>query len=168
VSAQDDVDRVIAGWQRERPDLDTTAMGVVGRLLLVARRADETLSAPLRERGLERGWFDLLAALRLAGPPYELNPTALMGSLMLSSGGMTKRLDTMERAGLIERHPDPGDRRGRLARLTPAGKRLVDRAVGIHAANENRLLGPLDGAELEALDGSLRKLLAALDDTRAG
>ncbi len=138
-------------------------IGVVGRLLMVARRADETLSAPLRERGLERGWFDLLAALRRAGPARELNPKALMELLMLSSGGMTKRLDNMERAGLIERHPDPGDRRGRLVRLTPAGKRLVDRAVGIHAATESRLLGPLDDDELRALDGCLRKLLAAVD-----
>lgn len=105
-------------------------VGVVGRLLMVARRADETLSAPLRERGLERAWFDVLAALRRAGPPHELNPEALMELLMLSSGGMTKRLDNMERAGLSERHPDPGDRRGRLVRLTPAGKRLIDRASG--------------------------------------
>jgi DNA-binding MarR family transcriptional regulator len=138
-------------------------IGVVGRLQMVARRTDDTLSAPLLERGLERGWFDLLEALRRAGPEHELNPKALMELLMLSSGGMTKRLDNMERAGLIERHPDPRDRRGRLVRLTPAGLRLIDRVVGIHAANERRLLGPLDEDELRALDRCLRKLLAALD-----
>ncbi len=163
VVTPDRVDEILAEWARERPQLDTTAMGVVGRLLLVARLADERLSAPLRERGLERGWFDLLAALRRAGRPYELNPKALMEAVMLSSGGMTKRLDTMERAGLIERRPDPADRRGTLVRLTPAGKRAIDRAVQLHVANEDRVLAPLGQNEVRALDGLLRALLTGLE-----
>jgi DNA-binding MarR family transcriptional regulator len=166
VVTTDRVDEILAEWARERPELDTTAMGVVGRLMLVARLADGRLAAPLRERGLERGWFDLLAALRRAGRPYELNPKALMESVMLSSGGMTKRLDTMERAGLIERRPDPADRRGTLVRLTRAGKRAIDRAVELHVANEDRLLASLEPDEARALDGLLRKLLGGLEDVR--
>lgn len=165
VVTTDRVDEILAEWARERPELDTTAMGVVGRLMLVARLADERLSAPLRERGLERGWFDLLAALRRAGRPYELNPKALMEAVMLSSGGMTKRLDSMERAGLIERRPDPADRRGTLVRLTPAGRRAVDRAVQFHVANEDRLLASLGQDEVRALDGMLRKLLTDLEES---
>ena len=163
VVTTDRVDDILAEWARERPELDTTAMGVVGRLLLVARLADDRLSAPLRERGLERCWFALLAALRRAGRPYELNPKALMAAVMLSSGGMTKRLDSMERAGLIERRPDPADRRGTLVRLTAAGKRAVDRAVDLHVANEDRLLASLGQDEVRVLDGLLRRLLAGLE-----
>ena len=163
VTSTDRVDEILAEWARERPELDTTAMGVVGRLMLVARLADDRLSAPLRDRGLERGWFDLLAALRRAGRPYELNPKALMEAVMLSSGGMTKRLDSMERAGLIERRPDPADRRGTLVRLTAAGKRAVDRAVALHVANEDRLLASLGHDEVAVLDGLLRGLLAGLE-----
>ncbi len=159
----DRVDQILAEWARERPQLDTTAMGAVGRLMLVARLADDRLSAPLRERGLERGWFDLLAALRRAGRPYELNPKALMEAVMLSSGGMTKRLDTMERAGLIERRPDPADRRGTLVRLTVAGKRAIDRAVDLHIANEDRLLASLGQDDVRSLDDLLRKLLIGLE-----
>jgi DNA-binding MarR family transcriptional regulator len=131
--------------------------------MLVARLADDRLSAPLRERGLERGWFDLLAALRRAGRPYELNPKALMEAVMLSSGGMTKRLDTMEWAGLIERRPDPADRRGTLVRLTAAGRRAIDRAVDLHIANEDRLLASLGQDEVRTLDDLLRKLLIGLE-----
>ena len=163
VTSTDRVDGILAEWARERPELDTTALGVVGRLMLVARLADDRLSAPLRDRGLERGWFDLLAALRRAGRPYELNPKALMEAVMLSSGGMTKRLDNMERAGLIERRPDPADRRGTLVRLTAAGKRAVDRAVALHVANEERLLASLGHDEIPVLDGLLRRLLAGLE-----
>jgi DNA-binding MarR family transcriptional regulator len=163
VNTLDHVDRVLAEWRRERPQLETSAMGVVGRLMLAARLADEALSAPLRAGGLERGWFDLLAALRRAGRPYELNPKALMESLMLSSGGMTKRLDNLERAGLVERRPDQADRRGTLVRLTPAGRRAIDRAVELHVANEDRLLESLDDDERRALDDLLRKILASLE-----
>jgi DNA-binding MarR family transcriptional regulator len=162
----DHVDRILLQWRDERPELDTTAMGVVGRLIRAARLAEEELQPPLRERGFEAGWFDLLAALRRAGPPYELNPTRLMDAVMLSSGGMTKRLDQVERAGLVERRPDPNDRRGTLVRLTPRGKRAIDRAVPVHIAGEERLLDSLNQKELRMLDGLLRKVLIRLEEAR--
>jgi DNA-binding MarR family transcriptional regulator len=117
----------------------------------------------MRRYGLEQGWFDLLAALRRAGPPYELNPTALRHATMLSSGGMTKRLDRLAAAGLVERRPDPADRRGTLVRLTRKGKTLIDKAVATHLANEKRLLDVLAPSEQRQLDDLLRMLLARLE-----
>jgi DNA-binding MarR family transcriptional regulator len=162
----DHIDEIVAQWRRERPDLDTAPLATLGRLFRIVQLADPLLSTPLRELGLQPGWFDLLAALRRAGPPYELNPTELMRATMLSSGGMTKRLDRLADAGLVERTPDPGDRRGTLVRLTANGKATIDRAVGLHVRNEARLLDVLTSAERRALDRSLRALLAALERDR--
>jgi len=117
----------------------------------------------LREHELQTGWFDLLAALRRSGRPYELNPTQLMRATMLSSGGMTKRLDRLVDAGLVKRRPDPADRRGILVGLTPGGKAAVDKAVEDHVANEERLLRSLKPADRRALDNLLRTLLADLE-----
>jgi DNA-binding MarR family transcriptional regulator len=159
----DPIDEIRAQWRAERPELDTTAMGVVGRLLRVARLAEDDLALPLRERGLHDGWLDVLAALRRSGRPYELNPKCLQENVMLSSGGMTKRIDGLERAGLVERRPDPRDRRGTFVRLTSSGKRLIDRTMDAHLANEERLLEALGAAEVRTLDKLLRKLLLALE-----
>jgi DNA-binding MarR family transcriptional regulator len=111
--------------------------------------------------GLTWGEYLVLAALRRTGPPYRMNPTALYGSVILSSGGMTKRLDRLERAGLVERLPDPADRRGRLVALTDRGCELVDAAVVDHLANEEELLGALSASERRVLSDLLRKLLAS-------
>ena len=159
----DHIDRIVCQWRQERPELDTAALAVVGRLIRAARLAEDVLAPPLRERGLEAGWFDVLAALRRAAPPYALNPKQLLDAVMLSSGGMTKRLDRLEQAGLVERRPDPADRRGTLVRLTPRGRRAIDRALEVHIANEERLLEPLDDDDARALDSLLRKLLVGLE-----
>lgn len=161
--AEDHIDRIVAQWRTERPELDTEPMALVGRLLRAAQLADATLTAGLSGQDLQPGWFDLLAALRRAGRPYELNPTQLMRATMLSSGGMTKRLDRLAGAGLVERRADPGDRRGTLVRLTRRGKAVIDRALETHLANEERLLEGLSAADRRALDELLRRLLAALD-----
>jgi DNA-binding MarR family transcriptional regulator len=160
----DHIDRILAQWRRERPDLDVTPMGLLGRLFRVVQLADATLTEPLVDRyGLQPGWFDLLAALRRVGAPYELNPTQLRQATMLSSGGMTKRLDRMAEAGLVERRADPADRRGTLIRLTRRGRSTIDRAVAAHLANEDRLLRSLSAADRRALDQLLRTLLADLE-----
>jgi DNA-binding MarR family transcriptional regulator len=160
---RDHVDRVLAQWRRERPDLNTAPMGLFGRLHRAARLSDAALSREIVRHDLQAGWFDLLAALRRAGPPYQLNPTQLMRATMLSSGGTTKRLDRLVEAGLVERRPDPADRRGILVKLTPRGKAAIDRAVEAHVANEERLLGSLGPADRRALDDLLRTLLADLE-----
>jgi len=159
----DHIDRILEEWRRERPDMDMAALGFVGRLLRTADLAHAALAEGLAGHGLQPGWFDLLAALRRAGPPYERNPTQLMRATMLSSGGMTKRLDRLVEAGLVERRPDPADRRGVLVRLSPRGKAVVDRAVETHVANEERLLRSLSESDRRALDGLLRTLLAGLE-----
>ena len=160
---KDHLDGIVAQWRRERPDLDVIALGQLGRLLRAADLADAALTEGLAGLGLQPGWFDLLAALRRAGPRYELNPTQLMRTTMLTSGGITKRLDRLVEADLVERRPDPNDRRGTLVRLTRRGRSTIDRALDVHVTNEERLLGSLTPAERRALDGLLRSFLAGLE-----
>ena len=159
------MDRIVAQWRRERPDLNTEPLGLFGRLFRAAQLTDTALGEMLVEHGLQTGWFDLLAALRRAGAPYELNPTQLMRATMLSSGGMTKRLDRMVEAGLVERRPDPGDRRGTLVGLTRRGKTVIDSAIDAHLANEERMLRSLSSAERRNLDELLRKLVGDLEQS---
>lgn len=157
------MDEIAAAWDRERPDIDTAPLVLFGRLFRAAALADARLAEELVGRDLQSGWFDLLAALRRAGEPFELNPTQLMRATMLSSGGMTKRLDRLVEVGLVERRPDPTDRRGTLVRLTARGRAAIDEALPAHVENEERLLAPLTPTERTRLDSLLRKLLTDLE-----
>ncbi len=150
-------------WARQRPDLPSLPMAVLGRLSEAAERVTRDHMNPLfAEAGLQRGEFDVLATLRRSGEPYMLSPTRLYEALMISSGGMTNRLDRLEHVGLVERRADPGDRRGKLIALTDAGKRVVDETISRHVANEEQLLSVLTTAEQETLNALLRKLIAGL------
>ncbi|MFM0074102.1 MarR family transcriptional regulator [Paraburkholderia sediminicola] len=150
-------------WARERPDLPALPMAVFGRLSDAAERVMTDHMNPLfAEAGLQSGEFDVLATLRRSGEPYMLSPTQLYEAAMISSGGMTNRLDRLERAGLVERLPDPNDRRGKLIALTDAGKHVIDETIGRHVANEERLLSVLTPAEQEKLNALLKKLIAGL------
>jgi DNA-binding MarR family transcriptional regulator len=160
---RDHIDRIVEQWRRERPDLDTRPMEIVGRLFRATALADAELSPPLAGLGLQPGWSDILAALRRAGPPFELNPTELMRASMLTSGGTTKRLDRLADAGLVERRSDPRDRRGVIVRLTRKGKSVIDRAMAPHLAIQERLLAPLDAEQRRALEDLLRTLLLGLE-----
>jgi DNA-binding MarR family transcriptional regulator len=159
---RDLVDEILDQWQQERPDLDCKPMAVFGRLNRLDRVSNAAIEAWLGEHGLSRGEFDVLATLRRRGEPYTLAPTALARWMMLSSAAMTNRVDRLEAAGLVERRPDPGDRRGLLVSLTPDGKRVVDAAVDDHVENERRLLEPLTAEEQQTLNALLRKLLLGL------
>jgi DNA-binding MarR family transcriptional regulator len=159
----DHVDRIIEGWQRERPDLDVSALAVIARLFRTVHLADAVLAEQVALHGLQPGWFDVLAALRRAGSPYALNPTQLMRTMMLSSGGMTKRLDRLAEAGLVERLADPDDRRGILVKLTRRGKITIDRLLPVHVNNEQQLLAPLSPRQQRILDDLLRALLTNLE-----
>jgi len=160
---QDHVDEIVGQWRNERPDLDVAPLALYGRLFRVVHLSDEALARGLSQHGLQTGWFNLLAALRRAGAPCELNPTQLMRATLISSSGMTKRLDRMEAEGLIERRPDPDDRRGTRIRLTRRGKNVIDRALETHVANEARLLSTLTEDERRRLDGLLKSLLLSLE-----
>src|SRR4051812_15672184 len=161
---RDAVDDILAQWRRERPELDHSPIGVVGRISRLARELETRLEPVYREHGLEPGWHDVLATLRRTGPPYRLRPPDFTGSLMLTSSGTTKRLDRLERAGLIARAPDPDDRRAVTITLTDEGRLLIDRVTEAHMANEARLVGGLDASERERLGALLRKLSLTLPE----
>jgi DNA-binding MarR family transcriptional regulator len=162
MSKRDGVDLILEQWRRERPELDPSPIGVVGRISRLARELEQRLEVVYREHGLEPGWHDVLATLRRHGPPYRLRPTDFTGALMLTSSGTTKRLDRLEQAGLISRGPDPDDRRGTLITLTPAGHRLIDAVTEAHLDNERRLLDALTDDEQRRLADLLRKLQLGL------
>ncbi len=159
--SKDEIDRIVDEWKQVRPDLDTSPTHVLQRITRLSLLQEASFAEVFGRHGLSWGEYLVLAALRRAGPPYQMNPTALYASVILSSGGMTKRLDQLENAGLIERRPDPADRRGRLVALSAKGKQVVDRAVVEHLANEERLLGALSAAERRKLGDLLRKLLTS-------
>jgi DNA-binding MarR family transcriptional regulator len=163
---EDGVDLILEQWRRERPDLDPSPIGVIGRISRLARELEQRLEVVYREHGLEPGWHDVLATLRRSGPPYRLRPTDFAGALMLTSSGTTKRLDRLEQAGLITRGPDPEDRRGTLITLTAAGRKLIDAVTEAHMENERRLLSALTEAEQRRLADLLRKLQLGLPSMR--
>lgn len=160
----DPVDTILAQWRRERPDLDVTPMGVLGRLKRVTHALTEDMEATWRAHGLTRAGFDVLATLRRAGAPYSLSPGALQDSMMITSGTMTHRVDQLVKAGLVTRTPNPEDRRGMIVRLTDAGRTVIDAAVADHVATQRRLLSGLSSEDRALLDGVLRRLMADLEN----
>jgi DNA-binding MarR family transcriptional regulator len=155
--------KAIEQWKRERPDLDVSPMGVLGRLNEASSLIARDRLAPLFARfGLQAGEFDVLATLRRSGAPYALTPTALYEATMVTSGAMTNRLDRLEKAGLILRGPHPNDRRGIVVQLTGKGLALIDEALTAHVANEHEILAGLSDAEREMLARLLGKLIASL------
>jgi DNA-binding MarR family transcriptional regulator len=161
---RDSVDAIVEQWRTERPDLDPSPIGIVGRVSKLARELEARLEPVYKAHGLEPGWHDVLATLRRTGPEYRLRPTDLTDATMLTSSGTTKRLDKLEQAGLIRREADPNDRRGTLITLTDAGRELIDSVTAAHLANEARLVGALDEDEQRALANLLRKLILNMPD----
>lgn len=162
--AADAVDRILAQWQHERPDLDVAPMGIIGRMARLAKHLERAIQETFSEFGLTIGEFDVLAALRRSGEPYQLTPTELFNLLMVSSGTMTHRIDRLEQAELVRRIPDPSDRRGMRIELTPQGFSVIEQAVEAHVANEHRLLSVLKCSEREVLAQLLRQLLGAFEE----
>ncbi|MBT0994446.1 MarR family transcriptional regulator [Cellulomonas sp. DKR-3] len=163
-SRPDRLDLVQAAWRRERPDLDPSPQGVIGRLHRVAGHLTEELVAVYRAHGLSEGDFDVLATLRRAGAPYERTAGDLAAHTLVTSGGMTKRIDRLEAAGLVRRRVSDEDARGRVVALTDAGRDVIDAAFTDHLANEHRLLAELDPADVVVLEGVLTRWLARLEE----
>ena len=156
------IDLMIEHWGRERPDLDSSSLGVLGRVSRLARAAEENTAVLLRHFELSEVEFLLLAAIRTA-PDQHPAPRDLLESLMVTSGGLTNRIDRLEAAGLIERVPNPEDRRGIRLQLTDAGRQLVDEVTTAYVENQNKVLnGALREDERDTLARLLRKLLASL------
>ncbi|MFF5300409.1 MarR family winged helix-turn-helix transcriptional regulator [Streptomyces sp. NPDC013161] len=160
---KDPVDAIVEQWATVRPDLDTAAMEVFGRIFRLARAMGDRMEKAYVPHGISRGEFDVLATLRRADEPYTLSPRELSATLMLTTGGMTGRLDKLERAGLLRRSPDPHDRRGLQVTLTEKGLALIDEAVGSGLATQTAALSGLDGEEADRLADLLRKLLASTE-----
>ncbi|WP_194814805.1 MarR family winged helix-turn-helix transcriptional regulator [Nocardia sp. XZ_19_385] len=154
----DDIDRIESQWHRERPDLDPSPMQVIGRISRLHWALEEHLVRVFGEYDLSRGEFDVLATLRRAGAPFELSAGDLRGSTLVTSGAVTKRVDRLERAGLVHRRAAEDDARGRLIQLTARGREVIDEAIEHHLRNETRLLAGLTDDEHQALVALLRKL----------
>ncbi|WP_083709377.1 MarR family transcriptional regulator [Leifsonia sp. ALI-44-B] len=159
----DHVARIQAEWERERPDLDVSPQGVFGRLHRLAALLTDEITVVYREHGLTEGEFDVLAALRRAGEPFERAPGELAQHTMVTTGAMSKRIDRLEGAGLVTRRASSEDGRGRVVALTVEGRRVIDAAFTDHIANEHRLLEGMSAADVTQLESLLAQWLARVD-----
>ena len=161
--SHDLTDRVVASWVAARPELDVDALQVTARLSRIGPLLAKRQEAVFDQFGLGRGEVGALSALRIAGPPFRLSPTRLGRGLMLSSAGVTSRIDRLERRGLVRRLRDPDDRRGVIVELTDEGLEVVDAAVAALAKSDRELLERLDPDEVRQLEALLRTFLGALE-----
>lgn len=160
----DEVDRLVAAWRRERPDLDVSPLEVLSRVTRLARHLDRARRTAFAEHNLEAWEFDVLSALRREGEPYELSPGQLLTQTLVTSGTMTNRIDRLEAKGLVQRRPDPHDRRGVLVRLTGEGLAEADAALAGLLDRERGLLAVLPEGQRAVLAGLLRELVAPFDN----
>lgn len=159
----DDVDRIVAAWRRERPDLDVAPLHILSRVSRLARHLDRDRRLAFAEHDLE-GWeFDVLSALRRAGAPYELSPGQLVAQMLVTSGTMTNRVDRLAARGLVLRGPDPRDRRGVKVTLTAKGRTVVDSAMADLLVRERILLAQLPPSQQDHLTEFLRRLLSPFE-----
>ncbi|WP_018653167.1 MarR family winged helix-turn-helix transcriptional regulator [Actinomadura flavalba] len=161
---RDEVDRLVVAWEKERPDLDVLPLHVLSRVSRLARHLDRARRAVFVAHELEPWEFDVLTALRRAGDPYQLSPGRLLRATLVTSGTMTNRIDRLAAAGLVERHPDPADKRGVLVRLTGKGLTRVDAAFADLLAREHAILDALAPPDRATLASLLRTLLIPFDD----
>lgn len=161
---EDEVDRLVAAWRRERPDLDVEPLEVLSRVSRLARHLDRARRLAFSEHGLEPWEFDVLTALRRAGAPYQLSPGQLLTQTLVTSGTMTNRIDRLTKKGLVERRPAPSDRRGVLVRLTDEGRNRADRTLAGLLEEERAILAGLSEEQRRALAVLLRHLTAPFDN----
>ncbi len=160
---RDEVDELVEAWARERADLDLAPVAVFSRISRLARHLDLARRHAFSARGIESWEFDVLAALRRAGEPYELSPGRLLRETLVTSGTMTNRVDRLTARGYVSRLPDPADRRGVLVRLTTEGRTAVDEAFTALLEAERALLADLGDGDRDSLAVLLRRLLAPFD-----
>jgi DNA-binding MarR family transcriptional regulator len=161
---EDEVDRLVEAWRRERPDLDTSPLEVLSRVTRLARHLDRARRTAFESHDLEAGEFDVLTALRRAGDPYELSPGALLTQTLVTSGTMTNRIDRLAAKGLVQRRPDPHDRRGVLVRLTERGRSRVDDALADLLTHERAILEALPATDRDTLAALLRAVVLPFDN----
>lgn len=159
----DRVDVILAQWRRERPDLDTGPMGLIGRIRRVAAHLSRGMEKTFAAHGLNGASFDVLATLRRSGPPYALSPGDLLETMMITSGTMTNRIDQLEKAGLVARAHNPEDRRSVIISLTDKGFATIDATVTAHVATQARLVAALSAEERAVLNAVLGKYMAGFE-----
>jgi DNA-binding MarR family transcriptional regulator len=160
--ARDEVDALLDAWRRERPDLDVAPMEVLSRISRLAHHLDRGRAAAFSAHGLEPWEFDVLAALRRSGAPYQLSPGQLLRETLVTSGTMTNRVDRLVARDLVNRDDHPGDRRGVLVRLTDRGRETVDAALADLLVAERAMLDSITQSDRDQLVETLRQLLASV------
>lgn len=165
---QDEVDRIVAAWRRERPDLDVSPLQIMSRLSRLSRHLDRARSHACAQFELELWEFDVLSALRRAGTPPQLSPGQLLTQTLVTSGTMTNRINRLADRGLVERLPDPADRRGAIVRLTTEGTLRIDAAMVALLRHEEQMLSTLSDAERERLVHTLRQLVTPFEQHEMG
>lgn len=161
---EDEVDRIVAAWGRERADLDFGPLEVLSRVDRLARHLDRARRTAFDASDMEPWEFDVLSALRRAGEPYELSPKTLLQQTLVSSGTMTNRVDRLAARGFVARRTDPKDGRGILVSLTAQGRVAVDAAIADLLAAERDILSGVSDDEQGELAGLLRRLILGLGD----
>ncbi|MBQ0213003.1 MarR family transcriptional regulator [Proteus vulgaris] len=159
----DRIDRITEQWQRERPDLDISPMGLIGRLGNITLHLSREMEKVFSQFDLNTSSFDVLATLRRAGNPYTLSPGEMLSTLMVTSGTMTNRIDQLEKAGWVIRKVNPQDGRSFLVSLTPQGLELINQVIEAHVNNQKRLVAGLSQQEQQALNALLKVFLNSLE-----
>ena len=159
----DHVDKILAQWRRERPELEVAPMGLIGRIKRLSLHLSREMDKTFAVHGLNPASFDVLATLRRAGPPYALSPGDLIASTMVTSGTMTHRIDQLEKEGLVERVRNPEDGRSVLVSLSDRGFAIIEAAVSDHVATQERLVAGLSEDDFAALNDLLRSFLTGFE-----
>ncbi|WP_299805657.1 MarR family winged helix-turn-helix transcriptional regulator [uncultured Shewanella sp.] len=159
----EDIDKVIAQWSKEKPHLDTLPMAIFGRIMRLQKHIEAQIATCHKQFGLTMGEFDVLATLRRSGEPFSLTPSALLSSMMLTSGAMTNRLDKLESKGLIERVHSKHDRRSVSVALTQNGFDTIDKAIEDHVRIQHQLVEQLSATEKPELNQLLKTWLAGFE-----
>ncbi|WP_288821206.1 MarR family transcriptional regulator [uncultured Leclercia sp.] len=163
IRESDAVARIVEQWRREKPELDTSVMGMFGRLQRCSLLLEPMLLREYKKYELVTWEFDMLATLRRAGEPFILTPTELFSTLMITSGTMTHRLKLLEARGLISREPNPEDARSMRVKLSDAGRKLIDSAIVTHVENQHKIAATMPADKLRQLDELLAEFLNCLE-----
>lgn len=158
-----EIDKIKAQWAKQRPDLDTEAMALIGRIIRLSAQLTEEMRRTFARHGLNGASFDMLATLLRSGPPHALSPNQLLETMMVTSGTMTNRIDQLEKDKLVVRVRNSNDKRSVLVQLTTKGQRIIDAAVTDHVETQKILVGGIPEAERAALNGLLQTYLTALE-----
>lgn len=158
-----DMNEIRAQWAKQRPDLDTEPMSLIGHVIRVSAHLSDEMNKTFARHGLNAASFDVLATLLRSGPPYALSPNQLLATMMVTSGTMTNRIDQLEKDALVVRVRNPSDKRSVLVQLTAKGQQIIDAAVTDHVTTQKRLVSGLTEGERVSLNDLLRTYLTAVD-----